>query len=250
VPKGQVREIHDAGHDGSSRRVSFIPSLFSSSSANLSNLRAAISKTEQDLHDIESRILLDEKRANDMVVIAPPDQNSEVPEALLATQSNGFTSTLSLSPKPTHPPVHRNTRSRRNLNPPPPSTSTYYYYQAASGAAIFLNPLDIRILFAHYNSYAAFPDSIAVRVESCSEGTVNDDLRKRCKYLAHLPEAADVVFVEADLADVVGQEGLKGFEGALRMRRARRKEKGKKDDRAKARAEERERERLPALGRQ
>jgi len=58
-----------------------------------------------------------------------------------------------------------------------------------------------------------------------------------------MPEGADVVFIEADLEGVVGAEGLKNFEGPLKSRTARRKEKGKKDDRAKAKAEERERER-------
>jgi len=99
-------------------------------------------------------------------------------------------------------------------------------------------------LLSHFHSYVAFPDTINVRVESYAESTVNDDLRKRCKYLAHFPEGADVVFVEADLEGVVGTEGLKNFEVPLRMRRARRKEKGKKDDKARARAEEREKEKL------
>jgi hypothetical protein len=84
---------------------------------------------------------------------------------------------------------------------------------------------------------------ITIRVESVSEGSVNDDLRKRCKYLSHMPEGADVVFVEADLKAVVGEDGLKAFEGPLRMRRNRRKDKERKDDRAKQRAEERERDR-------
>ncbi|KAF9229030.1 hypothetical protein BS17DRAFT_742607 [Gyrodon lividus] len=147
------------------------------------------------------------------------------------------------------PTSNRNPRQRRNLNPPPPSTQTYYYYQAASGLPVFLHPLDIKILFSHFNSYASFPDEITVRVESAGESTVNDDLRKRCKYLAHIPEGADVVFIEADLEGVVGQDGLKNFEGALRLRTARRKEKEKKDDRARVRAEEREREREKLLTR-
>jgi hypothetical protein len=103
--------------------------------------------------------------------------------------------------------------------------------------------LDIKILFSHFSGYEYFPDNITIRVESYAEGTVNDDLRKRCKYLAHLPEGMDVVFVEADLTDVVGADALKAFEGALKSRRSKRETKGRRDDRARARAEERERER-------
>jgi len=58
-----------------------------------------------------------------------------------------------------------------------------------------------------------------------------------------MPDGTDVVFIEADLSEVVGVEGLKNFEGALKTRTSRRKEKGRKDDRARTRAEERERER-------
>ncbi|KAF9032279.1 hypothetical protein BDZ89DRAFT_1037129 [Hymenopellis radicata] len=83
---------------------------------------------------------------------------------------------------------------------------------------------------------------IDIRVNALSEGMVIDDLRKRRKCLAHMPEGANVI--EADLKSVVGKEGLKNFEGPLKMRTSRRKEKGKKDDRARIRAEERrERER-------
>ena len=188
----------------------------------------------------------------------------ETPDAFLATQClPSFTNNQPLdvsllvdsdlatqpnrSPQPTS---NRNHRQRRNLNPPPPSTQTYYYYQAASGLPVFLHPLDIKILFSHYNGYASFPDEITVRVESAAEGTVNDDLRKRCKYLAHMPEGADVVFIEADLEGVVGRDGLKNFEGALKLRTSRRKEKEKKDDRARARAEEKAKERVKLLSRE
>lgn len=188
----------------------------------------------------------------------------ETPEAFLATQrlpsstndqpldtSSLVASDLAAPPnRSPQPASNRSHRQRRNLNPPPPSTQTYYYYQAASGLPVFLHPLDIKILFSHYNGYASFPDEITVRVGSAAESTVNDDLRKRCKYLAHLPEGADVVFIEADLEGVVGLDGLKNFEGALKLRTARRKEKEKKDDRARARAEEREKERVKLLSRE
>lgn len=149
-----------------------------------------------------------------------------------------FLSVKSVTPKPRAGP-----KQRRNVNPPPPSTSTYYYYQAASGLPIFLHPLDIKILLSHFHNYSSFPDTISVRVENFSEGSVNDDLRKRCKYLAHMPESADVVFIEANLEGVVGKGGLKNFEGALKLRMARRREKDRKDERAKARAEEKQKER-------
>ncbi|KAJ7146307.1 hypothetical protein C8R44DRAFT_757118 [Mycena epipterygia] len=198
-------------------------------------LREKIDKAARDQREIENRVAFHENRRKQEAAIHTP---SNIPQELLALKSGP--SELSVPPAANR----NNPRQRRNVNPPPPSTSTYYYYQAASGLPIFLHPLDIKILLAHFSSYPAFPDAITVRVDAFGEGTVNDDLRKRCKYLAHMPDGADVVFVEADLTDVVGglEGGLKNFEGALKMRAARRKEKGKKDERARARAEERERE--------
>jgi hypothetical protein len=200
-------------------------------------LHAAIDRALQLELDITARAALQAQRKQEREGTATPDL-SDVPVQYLSTQT-------------LHPPTpspSRGPKLRKNLNPPPPSTSAYYFYQAASGLPIFLHPLDIKILSSHFGAYAAFPDCIAVRVEAASEGSVDADLRRRCKYLSHIPEGADVVFVEADLEGVVGAEGLRAFEGAIKARRARRREKGRRDEKARARAEEREREKLVGGG--
>lgn len=206
------------------------------------SLTAAIARARQGIRDIEVGFQERERksREKEKPVSEPVAEGlGEVPEAFLQTLQ------MTSIPAPAKPTTSsRDRRNRRNLNPPPPSTSTYYFYQATSGAPIFMHPLDIRILLSHFHSYSSFPNTISVRVEASSEGAVNDELRRRCKYLAHMPESADVVFVEVDLTSVVGEEGLRAFEAPLRMRRTKRREKGRKDERARVRAEEREREKL------
>jgi len=201
-------------------------------------LKDAVDKVIRDQLEIQQRVSRLERRRKEEGTHEPIQIAEDFPTA-------GYVTRGPFAPQGAHdsaPTSNRNVpRQRRNLNPPPPSTSTYYYYQASSGLPIFLHPLDIKIMFSHFNGYASFPDIITINVESFTEGAVNDDLRKRCKYLGHMPEGADVVFVEADLVGVVGQDGTKNFEGALKTRRARRKEKERKEDRARARAEERER---------
>jgi hypothetical protein len=108
-----------------------------------------------------------------------------------------------------------------------------------------LSPLDIKILLAYYKSYTAFPDYINVKPEGADEGSMNEDLRKRCKYLAHLQIGTNVVFVEADLEETLGKEAVAAFEAPLKRRRDRKRDKAKKEDRAKVRWEAQERERLP-----
>ncbi|KAF8580140.1 hypothetical protein K439DRAFT_330896 [Ramaria rubella] len=201
-------------------------------------LRRAVDKAQRELADIQRReAKVQEALSKDVGAFLPPENT---PEEFLSIKHDNPQMANARD-------ASRGARSRRNVNPPPPSTSTYYYYQSASGSPIFLHPFDIRILLSHFNNYASFPNEIDVAVEALSEGAVNDDLRKRCKYLA-LPDGADVVFVEADLESVVGADALKGFEGALKTRRSKRKEKLKKDDRAKMRAEDKEKERVYGNG--
>ncbi|KAI3622050.1 ring finger domain protein [Moniliophthora roreri] len=218
-------------------------------------LREQIEKAHRDHREIEDQFTYREQRRVEEEAKIDATQDANIPQELLSLKFGTITPTLPSAPSTPKVPYNNKSmpnsannprttpKQRRNVNPPPPSTSTYYYYQAASGLPLYLHPLDIRILLSHFTSYAAFPDSITIRIEAFSEGTVNDDLRKRCKYLAHMPEGADVVFIEADLEGVVGKEGLKNFEWPLKMRRSKRREKGRKDEKARARAEERERER-------
>lgn len=209
-------------------------------------LKEEIEKTRRDQQEITERFASRVQRMNSEA----SHSSGSNPEALrdfLAFRSAN--SVLPVSRPDTSRSQSRNQpRQRRNLNPPPPSTSTYYFYQAASGLPFFLHPLDIRILLAHFHSYSSFPDTITVRVDFVSESTVNDDLRKRCKYLAHMPEGADVTFLETDLVGVVGSEGIKNFEGALKMRTGKRRDKERKEEKARVRAlaEERGKERLEA----
>jgi hypothetical protein len=71
---------------------------------------------------------------------------------------------------------------------------------------------------------------------------VNEDLRKRCKYLAHLPTGCAILFIQVDLSAHVSRETLAAFETPLCQRRQRRKEKSKREERDRRRAEDRSRE--------
>jgi hypothetical protein len=58
--------------------------------------------------------------------------------------------------------------------------------------------------------------------------------------VSHILEGPDVVFIEADLKGVVGTEGLHAFEGVIKAQQVHRREKGRRDEKARACAEERE----------
>lgn len=121
---------------------------------------------------------------------------------------------------------------------------SYFYYQAASGQNVFIHPIDIKVLLSHFGTYAAFPDTLMVVVQHAEEGTVDESLRKRCKYMAHLPMSADVTFVEIDwarttsvLGRIQGDIPWKPWSSTLAQRRQRHQQKATKEERARVRAE-------------
>lgn len=145
-----------------------------------------------------------------------------------------------------HPGIsksNRNNRHRGNVNPPAPNDATYYFYQASSGQHIYLHPLDIKILKTYFDSYSNFPESIRVKIDGIEEGSMNDDLRKRCRYLSHLPSGCDITFVESDLSSVIPGSALAPYAQALKKRSGKRRDKARKDDKAKLKAEQAEKER-------
>ena len=114
--------------------------------------------------------------------------------------------------------------------------SPFYFYEAL--LHYYLSPLDIRILKAAFGDFASFPSTILPRVERVSTGhIVDDDLRKRAKYLAHLPHGCEVGFLECDWTDVVKPEVLQAFQVEIGRRRKKNKEKEVREEKERLRAE-------------
>lgn len=110
-------------------------------------------------------------------------------------------------------------------------TNTFYFYQAANGHHLYLQPLDIRILKQHFETYEKFPDTIQVKVLGIEETNLTEEVRKKCKYLGHLPLGCEVSFLDVILEDIVGKAGVKPFETELRLRRSKRLEKEVREER-------------------
>lgn len=93
------------------------------------------------------------------------------------------------------------------------SFAEYYFYQAADGQHVYLHPLDIKVLKSEYGEYQLFPKALEVVVEGVEETTLTEELRKKFKYLGHLPLSCDITFIEIDLKRVVSKETLENFSG-------------------------------------
>lgn len=124
----------------------------------------------------------------------------------------------------------------------------YYFYQCLPH--YYLSALDIRILKAAFGDYSSFPATILPRVEHISTGHVLDDeSRKRTKYLGHLPYGCEVSFLECDWTDVVGPEVLERLRPEINKRRQRNRDKEAREEKDRIRAEKEEEEKRWAAAR-
>ncbi|CAM1501018.1 Fc.00g101800.m01.CDS01 [Cosmosporella sp. VM-42] len=133
------------------------------------------------------------------------------------------------------------TATEASLNPLPtfakPSSDPDFYFYS-SPPHLYLSPLDIRILKTKYGSFSSFPSTLLPRVEHISTGHVVDDvLRKRAKYLGHLPRGCVISFLECDWTDIVPAETLASFSGEIERRRKRNRDKETQEERERVQAE-------------
>ena len=124
----------------------------------------------------------------------------------------------------------------------------YYFYQALPH--YYLSSLDIRILKAAYGSYSAFPVTILPKVEHVSpDHQVDDALRRRVRYLDHLPYGCEVSFLECDWTDTIDASILEKFKPEIERRRKRNQDKEAREEKERIRAEKEEDERYAAARR-
>ena len=129
-----------------------------------------------------------------------------------------------------------------------PSDNPFFFYEAL--LHYYLSPLDIRILKAAFGDFVSFPSTILPRVERVSTGhIVDDELRRRAKYLAHLPHGCEVGFLECNWTDVVVPEVLEEFSADIERRRNKNREKEIREEKERVRAEKEEDDKRWAMAR-
>jgi hypothetical protein len=140
------------------------------------------------------------------------------------------------------------TTQTRPRGPSIQTPNEYFFYQAL--LHYYLSPLDIRILREAFGTFSSFPATILPRVERVSTGhIVDDELRKRTKYLSHLPYGCEVNFLECDWTDTVAPEVLEKFQPEIERRRKRNEDKEAMEEKARVNAEKEEEKRYAHLRR-
>lgn len=92
----------------------------------------------------------------------------------------------------------------------------FYYYQALNAQNVFLHSINSRMLQQTYESLENSPNKITGRIVQIESCTMNEDLRKRLKYLQHLPVSSvfEVVEIEFD-SGLVPLDVVDMFKGEL-----------------------------------
>ena len=149
-----------------------------------------------------------------------------------------YTALSERQPKPAQTATVSSSRphTQHPHNAPHHPESPYFFYQAL--LHYYLSPLDIRILKAAFGPFSSFPSTLLPRVTHVSPPSIIDaDLRKRAKYLAHLPHGCEVSFLECDWTDIVPADVLAQFKPELDRRMKRNRDKEVREEKERVRAE-------------
>uniref|UniRef100_A0A8C5M014 Ring finger protein 10 n=1 Tax=Leptobrachium leishanense TaxID=445787 RepID=A0A8C5M014_9ANUR len=88
----------------------------------------------------------------------------------------------------------------------------YYFYQAEDGQHLFLHPVNVRSLVHEYGSLDHCPEKITAAVVEIDGFTMTEEVRRRHRYLCHLPLTCEFSICEmALLPPTVSPETLMFF---------------------------------------
>uniref|UniRef100_A0A668AIW2 E3 ubiquitin-protein ligase RNF10 n=1 Tax=Myripristis murdjan TaxID=586833 RepID=A0A668AIW2_9TELE len=114
----------------------------------------------------------------------------------------------------------------------------YYFYQAEDCQQMFLHPVNVRCLLREYGSLEASPDSITATVVEIEGQTVTEEIRRRHRYLAHLPLTCEFSICELALQPpILSKETLDTFADDLERRKRLRQKKVRDEKRREKRIE-------------
>ncbi|XP_058820228.1 E3 ubiquitin-protein ligase RNF10 isoform X2 [Topomyia yanbarensis] len=106
----------------------------------------------------------------------------------------------------------------------------FYFYQSTDGQPLYLHSLNTRMLQTMYGSLDKSPLIITGKIVHKDSCSMSEDLRKRLKYLQHLPVCTPFEVVEIELGNgIVSSEVMAKFKDEISSRR--------KDRQKRARAE-------------
>uniref|UniRef100_A0A646QJC5 E3 ubiquitin-protein ligase RNF10 n=1 Tax=Hemiscolopendra marginata TaxID=943146 RepID=A0A646QJC5_9MYRI len=112
------------------------------------------------------------------------------------------------------------------------SKDVYYFYQAADGQHAYMHALNIRMLVKEYGSLDKCPDTVTGKIIEKEGISMTEQLRKRLRYLRHLPLTCEFEVIELNLMPpIVSQKTIRSFEEEIEKRRRRRNKRARDEKR-------------------
>ncbi|EFJ21418.1 hypothetical protein SELMODRAFT_443565 [Selaginella moellendorffii] len=108
-------------------------------------------------------------------------------------------------------------------------TDSYSFYQAADGQLVILHPLTMKCLVHHYGSYTSLPSRVEGKILEMEAMIQTELLRKRYRYLSHLPLTSTFQLCEVDLSKILPSSSLSPFKDELHAREVRRQRRLKQE---------------------
>ncbi|XP_046574143.1 RING finger protein 10-like [Haliotis rubra] len=135
---------------------------------------------------------------------------------------------------------HGNSSQRGNQ-----TKSAFFYYQASDGQHIYLHALNARCLVKEYGKLEDCPDTITANIVDTEIIFMTEELRKRLRYLNHLPLTCEFQVAELALKPpLLSKDTLRHFAGDIEKRRRMRQKKMRDDKRRSRKIEMEENEKM------
>ncbi|KDR09385.1 RING finger protein 10 [Zootermopsis nevadensis] len=108
----------------------------------------------------------------------------------------------------------------------------FYFYQAEDGQHIYLHALNVRMLQHYYGSLEHCPPTLTGCIIEKESGSMTEELRRRLRYLQHLPITCQFEVAEIQLKPpIVSKETIDHFQDQLEVRRQRRQRRARDERR-------------------
>lgn len=117
----------------------------------------------------------------------------------------------------------------------------FYFYQAVDGQHVYLHAVNARMLEMAYGSLDRCPLTITGRIVEKEIGSMTEDLRKRLRYMQHLPVTCQFEVVEVMLdPPIIPTEILDIFKDQIDTRRRKRQKRAREEMRREKKINEEE----------
>uniref|UniRef100_A0A673YIX6 E3 ubiquitin-protein ligase RNF10 n=1 Tax=Salmo trutta TaxID=8032 RepID=A0A673YIX6_SALTR len=163
-------------------------------------------------------------------------EEPQLPEGLLERVLEESPEDAAPEPQPAeenHPSQAETARPQTSEHGP-----SYYFYQAEDCQQMFLHPVNVRCLQREYGSLEASPHTITATVVEIEGQTITEEIRRRHRYLAHLPLTCEFSICELALQPpTLSKETLDSFADDLEKRKRLRQKKARDEKRRERRIE-------------